>query len=194
MTIKEIKTKLQNRTVGIAGCGGLGSNCAIALARTGIGKLILVDFDKVEHSNLNRQYFFSNQLKEFKALALKDNILKIDDKIQIETHVIRLEPVSVKDLFSQCDVIVEAFDSDAAKQMIIETVLSDMPDKYIVSGQGLAGFGKNESLRTQRHGKLLIVGDNETEVSDQQPPLAPRVAIVANMQANLVLEILLKEE
>ena len=100
----------------------------------------------------------------------------------------------MKDLFSQCDVIVEAFDSDAAKQMIIETVLSDMPDKYIVSGQGLAGFGKNESLRTQRHGKLLIVGDNETEVSDQQPPLAPRVAIVANMQANLVLEILLKEE
>lgn len=194
MTVKEIRDKLKDKVVGIAGCGGLGSNCAVALARTGMGKLILADYDRVEESNLNRQYFLRDQIGEFKAEALRDMIHRIDDRISIETHVVNLDPESVQAFFADCDVIVEAFDSDAAKQMIIETVMADMPDKYIVSGQGVAGHGKNEMIATQRHDRLFIVGDGMTEVSDDQPPLGPKVGAVANLQANMVLEILLNEE
>lgn len=194
MTVKEIRDKLKDKVVGIAGCGGLGSNCAVALARTGMGKLILADYDRVEESNLNRQYFLRDQIGEFKAEALRDMIHRIDDRISIETHVVNLDPESVQAFFADCDVIVEAFDSDAAKQMIIETVLAEMPEKYIISGQGVAGYGNNEQIRTQRLGKLFIVGDAETPVSDEIPPLGPRVGAVANLQANMVLEILLNEE
>lgn len=194
MTAQEIRNQLQDKTIAIAGCGGLGSNCAIALARTGIGKLVVVDFDKVEESNLNRQYFFRDQIGDYKADALRENIRRIDSYVEVETHVIKLIPMSVKTLFSDCDIIVEAFDADLEKKMIIETVLEDMPDKYIISGQGLAGYGDNDSIRTQQHDKLFIVGDGANRVSAQQPPLAPRVGMVANMQANLVLEILLKRD
>jgi len=194
MTVKEIKEKLQDKTVGIAGCGGLGSNCAVALARTGIGKLVLADFDRVEPANLNRQYFFKDQVGEYKAEALRDNIHRIDENASVETHVVNLEPESVLTFFADCDVIVEAFDSDAAKQMIIETVLAEMPDKYIVSGQGLAGYGNNELIKTQKLGNLFIVGDGTIEVSEDQPPLGPRVGAVANLQANQVLETLLNED
>ena len=193
MNLAEIRERLKSKTVGIAGCGGLGSNCAVALARSGIGKLVLVDFDRVEAGNLNRQYFFSDQIGLYKASALKENIYRIDDKIVVDSHVHRLDPLSIVKLFVDCDIIVEAFDSDAAKLMIIETVLVDMPAKFIISGQGLAGYGNNESIKTQRLDNLFIVGDAETEVSDDQPPLGPRVGIVANMQANIVLEILLNE-
>lgn len=194
MTIKDIRAKLANKTVGIAGCGGLGSNCAVALARTGLGKLVLADYDRVEEDNLNRQYFLREHIGEFKAEALRNIIHRIDEGINLETHVVNLDPESVKAFFADCDVIVEAFDSDQAKMMIIETVLTEMPDKIIVSGQGVAGYGNNEQIKTERLGNLLVVGDGTTEVSDDQPPLGPRVGAVANMQANLVLEILLKED
>jgi sulfur carrier protein ThiS adenylyltransferase len=194
MTFNEIRDQLKNKSVAIAGCGGLGSNCAIALARTGIGKLILVDFDKVEEINLNRQYFFHHQIGQPKVYALKDNIQKIDPGVEVEAHEAMLDPDSVCSLFINCDIIIEAFDESHAKQMIIETVLAEMPEKYILSGQGLAGYGKNDDISTMSMGKLFIIGDGRTEVSNEQPPLAPRVAIVANMQANLALELLLNEE
>jgi sulfur carrier protein ThiS adenylyltransferase len=159
-----------------------------------MGKLVLADFDRVEAANLNRQYFFLDQVGDYKAEALRDNIQRISKEISVETHVVNLEPESIVTFFADCDVIVEAFDSDAAKQMIIETVLADMPGKYIVSGQGLAGYGKNELIRTQRLGQLFIVGDGINEVSDDDPPLAPRVGAVANLQANMVMEILLNAE
>lgn len=194
MKLEAIRKSLKSRTVGIAGCGGLGSNCAVALARSGIGKLILVDFDKVEESNLNRQYFFHDQLGQPKSMALKESIHRIDQSIDIDSQIIKLDPTSVVDLFSSCDVIVEAFDSDHEKQMIIETVLDKFPDKYIISGQGLAGYGNNDSIRTQRLGNLFVIGDGMIAVSEEHPPLGPRVAVVAGMQANLVLEILLNED
>ena len=101
---------------------------------------------------------------------------------------------NIPELFKFCDVIVEAFDLAEMKKMIIETVLEKMPDKYIVAGSGLAGWGNNNSLTTKKYDKLFICGDDTMEVSDDLPPLAPRVGIVANMQANQVLEILLSEE
>jgi len=194
MTVEDIRNALANKVVGIAGCGGLGSNCAVSLARSGIGKLVLVDFDTVDRSNLNRQYFFSEQIGEYKATALKVNINRIDKEVVVEHHILELDPSTVTKLFNNCDLIIEAFDVDVEKQMIIETVLSEMPDKYIISGQGLAGYGNNDTIRTQSIGNLFIIGDAEREVTNDQPPLGPRVGVVANMQANLALELLLKTD
>jgi sulfur carrier protein ThiS adenylyltransferase len=191
MNDHHIRNILAGKTVGIAGCGGLGSNCAVALARVGVGKLIVADFDKIDPSNLNRQYFFTDQVGKAKVLALKENINRIDVSIEIETHEIVLNEENIPVIFKECDVIVEAFDKAEMKEMIVETVLGKMPDRYLVCGSGLAGWGENDLIRMIVLGKLYIFGDGINEVSDKYPPLAPRVGVVANMQANMVLEILL---
>jgi sulfur carrier protein ThiS adenylyltransferase len=188
---QHIRVRLKEKIVGIAGCGGLGSNCAVALARVGVGRLIIADFDKIEISNLNRQYFFTDQVGKAKVVALKEIIKKIDPSIKVETHEIHLNKQNVPSIFRECDVIVEAFDKADMKQMIVETVLEKMPDRYLVCGSGLAGWGDNSSIGMTVLEKVYIMGDGINEVSDEYPPLAPRVGIVANMQANQVLEILL---
>lgn len=186
-----IRIKLKDKTVGIAGCGGLGSNCAVALARVGVGRLIIADFDKVEIANLNRQYFFTDQVGKAKVVAIQENIQKIDPLIMVEAHEVKLNEQNIPIIFKDCDVIVEAFDGADMKEMIIETILEKMPDRYLVCGSGLAGWGDNDSIGMTVSGRLYIIGDGKIEVSDEFPPLAPRVGIVANMQANQVLEILL---
>ena len=194
MNFPKIKAKLKKNTVGIAGCGGLGSNIAVALARVGIGKLIIADFDKIEESNLNRQYFFIYQIGEYKASALKNNISRINPDVIVNEHVVNLTPEKIKELFADCDVIVEAFDKAEMKEMIAETVLSELPDKPLVCGVGLAGWGGNELIKVERHDNLYIVGDHISETSEDDPPIAPRVGIVANMMANVVLELLLGKD
>ena len=193
MKFSEIKQILAKKTVGIAGAGGLGSNCAVALARVGIGKLIIADFDSIDESNLNRQYFFHDQIGQKKVFALSDNIKRINPATIVECHDVKLDPDKIEEFYSNCDVIVEAFDLAEAKQMIIETVLEKLPGKKLVTGIGLAGWGRNNIIKTQKTDDLYICGDQSAEVSDELPPLAPRVGIVANMQANMVLEILLGE-
>ncbi len=185
---------LKGKTIGIAGCGGLGSNCAIALARIGIGKLIIADFDSIVQSNLNRQYFFIDQLGMPKVDALQINIERVNTEVNVEKHCVKLSPQNIPLIFKDCDVIVEAFDLAEMKKMLIETVLTQMPDKYIVSGSGMAGWGNNNSIKTINYDKLYICGDLITEISENTPPLAPRVGIVANMQANQVVELLLNEK
>jgi len=192
MTFKEIKTQLKSKTVGIAGCGGLGSNCAVALARVGVGRLILADFDVISLSNLNRQYFFHDQVGLKKAPALAENIRRINPEVSVTSHDIRLTPEGIVPLFRNCDVVVEAFDLADQKQMLIETMLAELPHLPLVAGIGMAGWGMNDSLHCRRIDNLFICGDEVTGTGPECPPLAPRVGIVANMQANTVLEILLK--
>lgn len=184
---------LKTKTVGIAGCGGLGSNCAMALARVGIGRLVIADFDVVSDNNLNRQYFFRDQVGKLKVYALKDNLLRVNPDVKINAFDLRLCSNDIVEVFSDCDVIIEAFDLAKMKQMIIETVLMFLPEKYIISGMGLAGWGENNMLKTRFYDKLIVCGDGEIEISEALPPLAPRVGIVAHMQANMALEILLGE-
>lgn len=191
MTFEEIKSQLKNYTVGIAGAGGLGSNCAVALARVGIGKLIIADFDVVNESNLNRQYFFKDQLGEKKVKAIEENILRINPDISIIAHDIQLNEQNSFEVYKDCDVLVEAFDPAKMKKMLIETILSALPDMPIVVGLGMAGFGDSNAIKFRQSENLYICGDEKSEVSEQNPPLAPRVGMVANMQANTVLEILL---
>ena len=115
----KIKRKLRRKTVGIAGAGGLGSNCAVALARVGIGKLIICDFDKVTRANLNRQYYFNEQIGQQKVFALADNIFFIDPYVKVLPKNIKLSPANIKESFKSCDVIVEAFDKAEMKEMLI---------------------------------------------------------------------------
>lgn len=194
MKFSAIKEKLKCKTVGIAGCGGLGSNAAVALARVGVGKLIIADFDKIEESNLNRQYFFFDQIGKYKAPTLKKNIRRINPSTVIDSYIITLTPTEIKKLFAPCDVIIEAFDKAEMKAMIAETVLSEFPAKPLVSGVGLAGWGGNELIKVEQHDSLYIVGDQVSETSEDDPPIAPRVGIVSNMMANVVLEILLGKD
>jgi sulfur carrier protein ThiS adenylyltransferase len=192
MTFKQIKEQLEDKTVGIAGCGGLGSNCAVALARVGIGNLVIADFDVVENSNLNRQYYFFDQVGQPKALALAQNIGRINPSVKVISYNLILNPVNIVQLFADCDVIVEAFDKAEMKEMIIETVATAFPEKPLIVGSGMAGWGKSNELKVNMVCEnLFVCGDGITEIAVDQPPLAPRVGIVANMQANMVLEILL---
>jgi len=192
MTFTEIREKLAFKTVGIAGCGGLGSNCAVALARTGVGTLVLADFDIVSESNLNRQYFFIDQIGISKVEALQANIQRIDHSLKILPLPVRLTPMNIPALFAGCDVLVEAFDQADQKQMLIETWMVNFPEKPLVIGSGIAGWGGTASIHIREIDNLYICGDEQSEVSEKNPPLAPRVGIVANMQANVVLEILLR--
>jgi len=185
--------KLKGTCIGIAGCGGLGSNCAMALARAGVGTLVIVDFDTVTLENLNRQYYFRDQVGQKKVLALQENIKKVNPEIEVQVHDVRLGPDEVVHIFKKCQVIIEAFDRADMKLMIIETVNECFPDKFIIAGSGLAGYGENNALHTRRLGSLFICGDETSEVSADLPPLAPRVGIVAAMQANQALEIILDD-
>ncbi len=194
MTFKEIKKILSKKTVGIAGAGGLGSNCAVALARVGVGKIIIADFDKITRNNLNRQYYFFEQVGQKKVFAIEDNILFINPKVKVEAHDTRLNPKKIKSIYKHCDIIVEAFDQAEMKQMIIETVQSDMPNIPLIIGSGMAGWGNNNSIKTRQIDNLYICGDEQSEIANDLPPLAPRVGIVAHMQANMALEILLKNQ
>ncbi len=185
--------KLKGTCIGIAGCGGLGSNCAVALARAGVGRLVIADFDSVTRENLDRQYYFLDQVGQKKVRALYETLLRINPDIVVEAYDLRLGPGEIAHVFKDCQVIIEAFDRADMKRMIIEAVVEHFPDKFIIAGSGLAGYGGNNELRTRRLGNLFICGDEVSEVSDELPPLAPRVAAVAALQANQALEIVLDD-
>jgi sulfur carrier protein ThiS adenylyltransferase len=193
MNFSEIKRHLRKFRVGIAGAGGLGSNCAVALARSGVGTLVLSDFDVIEEPNLNRQYFFTDQVGMMKTIALKENIARINPDVFVIIQQKRLDRINIPEIFSGCNVIVEAFDRSDMKEMLIETVQLKMPGTPLVVGSGMAGWGKSEAITFRKiDDTLYICGDESSEVSDIMPSMAPRVGMVANMQANVVIEILMK--
>lgn len=195
MNIKRVAEILKQKTIGVAGCGGLGSNCAAALVRVGVGKMILVDFDFVDASNLTRQYYFYEQVGQKKVFALADNLNYINPYAEIKPYDLKLGPAEIVNIFKDCDVIIEAFDLAEMKQMIIETCMENFPDKPLIVGNGMAGWGKNNSIKTEKIGEnLYVCGDGVSEVAGDLPPLAPRVGIVANMQANTALNILLNTD
>jgi len=190
-----IHQKIKKSVVGIAGLGGLGSVVAIALARAGVGKLILVDFDVVEPSNLNRQQYFVHQIGMPKTDALKKNIADINPYVKTEIYQERLDQNNVERIFKEAQVVVEAFDRAEEKAMLINAVTEKMPDKYIVAASGVAGYGDNNEIKTIRFSsKVFITGDQKTAAQPGVGLMAPRVGIVAHHQANTVLRILLGEE
>ncbi len=190
-----IHQKIKSAVVGIAGLGGLGSTLAIALARIGIGTLILVDFDVVEPSNLNRQQYFVHQIGMPKVEALQENISRVNPCVKVHTHLERLDPNNIERIFKEATVVVEAFDQAEEKAMLINAVSEKMPDKYIVAASGVAGYGDNNEIKTiQFSSRIFIVGDHKTAAQPGVGLMAPRVGIAAHHQANTVLRILLGEE
>ena len=190
-----IHQKIKNSVVGVAGLGGLGSAIAVALARVGVGRLILVDFDVVEPSNLNRQQYFVHQIGMPKVEALQKNIAVINPYVRVQTYQEKLDRNNGERIFQEAEVVVEAFDRAEEKAMLINIVSEKMPDKYIVAASGVAGYGDSNEIKTVRFSsKIFIVGDQKTAAQPGVGLMAPRVGIAAHHQANTVLRILLGEE
>ncbi len=184
---------LEKVRIGVAGAGGLGSNCAMHLVRSGIRHLVVADFDVVGESNLNRQFFFRDQLGMKKVDALKANLLRIDPEADVQAVDVRLDAASTRELFEDCDIVVEAFDVVEAKTMILSTL---MPlGMRLVTASGLAGWGKSNAMRVRKMGaNVVVVGDGETGVATDVAPASPRVGIAAAMEANAVVAWLLGKE
>ncbi len=190
-----IQKKLQIAVVGIAGLGGLGSAVAIALARVGIGKLVLVDFDMVEPSNLNRQQYFIHQIGLPKVVAIKENLANINPYVKLETYHVYMDEKNIADIFKEVSVLVEAVDLPEIKSIIINVFLQFYPNRYVVSASGIAGYGDANQILTKQLGqKLFIVGDGISAAQPGQGLMAPRVGIAAHHQANKVMELILGEE
>jgi sulfur carrier protein ThiS adenylyltransferase len=186
-----VHEKIKEATVGIAGLGGLGSAIAVALARIGVGKLILADFDVVEPSNLNRQQYFIDQLGLTKSQALETNLKRINPYVTYEAHCTKVTPQNIPELFGEVDVLVEAFDRPDQKAMLMQ----HFKTAPLVAASGMAGYGPGETIGVRKMGdRIYIVGDRETGAAPGCGLMAPRVGICANMQANTVLRILLGEE
>ena len=182
--------RIRGATVGIAGAGGLGSNCAMLLARSGFVNLVIADFDRVEKTNLNRQFFFAHQIGMAKTDALEMNILAIEPSITIAKHQLRVTKENAATLFSHCDAVVEAFDNPQSKAMLAEEIAR--LGIFLVCASGIAGHGSCDSIRVKRiSDSFYIVGDSERAVCPEDPPLAPRVTIAAAKQADLVLHYIL---
>ncbi len=190
-----VHEKLKEGTVGIAGVGGLGSAIAIALARSGVGRLILADFDIVEPSNLNRQQYFVDQLGLPKVDALKENLKRINPYVKAATFYGRLDRQNIPQVFAGVDVMVEAFDAADQKALLVETFRKHSPGIPLVAASGLAGHETANSVETRRAGKnFYLVGDGETGAEPGRGLMAPRVGVAAHHQANAVLRLLLNEE
>lgn len=190
-----VHKKLKQGRVAIAGLGGLGSNIAVMLARIGVGRLLLVDFDTVEPSNLNRQSYYIRHLGQPKTLALQSQLAEINPFITVETRTVRVEAENVAGLFADCQILCEAFDKPEAKAMLINTALEKLPAVKIVAASGMAGFASSNLIRTTRPlARLYVCGDLETGAAIGTGLMAPRVQICAGHQANMILRLLVGRE
>ena len=175
---RAVQEKFNQATVAICGLGGLGSNIAIALARAGVGRLILTDFDRVDITNLHRQQYKATQLGEFKTEALAANLREIAPYLTIETH-------------TTADVICEAFDNAEAKAMLVNGVLEKLHTKYLIAASGMAGFGSSNSIQTRRiTDRFYLCGDGISDVADDIGLVSSRVMICGAHEADMVLRIL----
>ena len=191
---KELHQAFSSATVAICGLGGLGSNIAISLARAGVGQLILCDYDRVDITNLHRQQYKADQIGMYKTVVLAENLKEIAPYIELEAHTERITEENAVTLLKDADIICEAFDDAECKAMLTNTVLSELPDKYLVAASGMAGMGTTNSIKTRRiTSKFYLCGDETSEVSDGIGLVAPRVALCAAHQAHTVLRIIAKQ-
>ncbi|WP_160678286.1 sulfur carrier protein ThiS adenylyltransferase ThiF [Clostridium sp. C8-1-8] len=190
-----VHEKLKKAKVGIAGLGGLGSNAAVALARMGIGKLLLIDFDIVEPSNLNRQYYFVKHIGMKKTEAMMDTISECNPFVEVEVKDMKLDETNIVETFKDVDIIIEAFDDPTAKATLVRTALTSMKDKKIIAASGVSGFYSSNSVVTRKlKDNLYMVGDLETEAGIGCGLMASRVAVAANHEANAAVRLILGED
>lgn len=188
----ELNLALSKAVIGVAGLGGLGSNIAISLARVGVKKLVLADFDVVEPSNLNRQQYFVRHIGMQKTQALKELINDVNPFVEVETHDIFLDEKNVASVFGECEILCEAFDNVAGKAMILNEAGASLKDKKIIGASGMAGYFSSNIIKTIKFAKnVYLCGDLTNEAKIGQGLMAPRVAVCANHQANLAIRLLM---
>ena len=189
---RPVYEKLRSARVAIAGLGGLGYNIAVSLTRAGVGELLLVDFDRVEISNLNRQQYDTGDLGHLKTEALRKRLLRINPYVSLKTRSIRVDDANAAEIFGSYGIVCEAFDKAGAKAMLINALLSQCPQTYIVSGSGMAGYLSANMITTRRvFERLYLCGDGVTDMADANGLMAPRVAVCANHEANMALRLIL---
>ena len=188
----DLKDKIKQAVIGVAGCGGLGSNAAIALARIGVKKLVIADFDKVEHSNLNRQQFFISDIGRNKTDALASYIKNINPFVNVEKHLIKLTLNNIYSIYNECPIIIEAFDKVSEKSMIVKAFgYKKFVNKYLTTASGLAGYSSSNLIQTTLLcNNIFLCGDNMNEGNEKNGLMAPRVIIAAGHQANLAVELI----
>lgn len=178
--------KLREIKVGIAGAGGLGSNCAANLVRVGLEKLKIIDFDIVEVTNLDRQFYFADQVGMYKVEALRQNLLRINPAVQIEIEVRKIDQSTAGILFADCLIVAECLDNAESKSMLIAQLLP--LNKFIVAVSGLGGYGMSDNIKVHPvKGNLIMIGDLQSDI-ELRPALSPRVNIAAAKQADTILE------
>ena len=188
---KELHRAFASATVAICGLGGLGSNIAIALARAGIGKLVLIDFDRVDITNLHRQQYKADQIGMYKTVALAENLKEIAPYGSFEIHTERITEENAVTLLKDADIICEAFDDAECKAMLTEIVLTEMRDKYLVAASGMAGLYDANRIKTRKvTSRFYLCGDEESDVADGIGLVSSRVMVCAAHQAHTVLRIL----
>ena len=186
--------RFSSATVAICGLGGLGSNIAIALARAGIGKLILIDFDRVDITNLHRQQYKANQIGCYKTEALAENLLEIAPYTEVKAVTTKITEENFADLLKGAEVVCEAFDNAESKAMLVNGVLEQLPDCYLVAASGMAGMDTPNTIKTRKIMKrFYLCGDEVSDVADTIGLVAPRVMLCAAHQAHTVLRILAGE-
>ncbi|WP_103613996.1 sulfur carrier protein ThiS adenylyltransferase ThiF [Campylobacter concisus] len=188
----ELNLALSKAVIGVAGLGGLGSNIALSLARVGVKKLVLADFDVVEPSNLNRQQYFVRHIGLKKTQALKELINDVNPFVDVETYDIFLDEKNVASVFGECEILCEAFDNVAGKAMILNEAGASLKDKKIIGASGMAGYFSSNLIKTIKFAKnVYLCGDLTNEAKIGQGLMAPRVAVCANHEANLAIRLLM---
>jgi len=190
----ELHKRFSSATVAVCGLGGLGSNIAIALARAGIGKLLLIDYDRVDITNLHRQQYKATQIGLYKADALAENLSEISPYTEIKTATAKITEKNFADLLKDADIVCEALDNAEAKAMLVNGILEQFPDRYLVAASGMAGMDTPNTIRTRRIMKrFYLCGDGVSDAADTIGLVAPRVMLCAAHQAHTVLRILAGE-
>ena len=190
----DLHERFSAATVAICGLGGLGSNIAIALARAGIGKLLLIDFDRVDITNLHRQQYKANQIGRYKTEALAENLLEIAPYTEVQTVTEKITEENFAAMLKDADIICEAFDNAEAKAMLVNGVLEQLPDRYLVAASGMAGMGTPNTIQTRKVMKrFYLCGDETSDVENTIGLVAPRVMLCAAHQAHTVLRILAEQ-
>ncbi len=188
----KLQEKFSAARVAVAGLGGLGSNIALWLARLGVGHLLLVDFDRVELSNLNRQQYFLRHLGMEKTRAMEEILKEVNPYLDVQCLCRRVQEDNLKEIFRDWDYICEAFDRAEEKAMLVNGILEHFPEKILIAASGMAGFGRSGEIRTRRVSEnFYLCGDGTSESGPGYGLMAPRVALCAAHQANLAAELIL---
>ncbi len=186
-----VQEKYDRATVAICGLGGLGSNIAICLARAGVGHLILIDFDKVDVTNLHRQQYKIDQVGMNKTDAILANIKEINPYIEVDVRQVMVTKDNALELTKDADIICEAFDKAQNKAMLVNLILEKAPDKYILSSSGMAGFGSANLISTKKITKrFFLSGDDVSDVDDGIGLISSRVMVCGAHEAHMALRIL----